>query len=102
MDTTPPEILITNPTSGTTYKTTSKTINISGNASDSTSEINNVVWSTGKGEDETESKTISWNISNIDLIEGDNEITIKATDSVGNTGMTTITITYAAGNNPPR
>ena len=101
VDTTPPEILITNPTSDTTYKTTSKTINISGNASDSTSEINNVVWSTGKGRDETEGKTISWSISNVDLIEGDNAITIKATDSVGNTGMTTITITYAAGNNPP-
>ena len=101
VDTTPPEILITNPTSDTTYKITSKTITISGSASDITSEINNVVWSTGKGRDETESKTISWSISNVDLIEGDNEITIKATDSVGNTGMATITITYAAGNNPP-
>lgn len=101
VDTTPPEIMITNPTSDTTYKTTSKTINISGNASDSTSEINNVVWSTGNGKDEVESKTISWSISNVDLIEGDNEITIKVTDSVGNTGMTKITITYAAGNNPP-
>ena len=101
VDTTPPEIMITNPTSDTTYKTTSKTINISGNASDSTSEINNVVWSTSKGEDETESKTISWNISNVDLLEGDNVITIKATDSLGNTGTATITITYAAGNNPP-
>ena len=101
VDTTPPEILITNPTSDTTYKTTSKTITISGSASDITSEINNVVWSTGKGRDETESKTISWSISNVALIEGDNEITIKATDSVGNTGMTTITITYAADNNPP-
>ena len=28
-------------------------------------------------------------------------ITIKATDSLGNTGTATITITYAAGNNPP-
>lgn len=101
VDTTPPTITIANPTSGSTYKTTSKTINISGSASDSTSEINNVVWHTGKGEDETESKTISWTISNVDLLEGDNVITIKATDSLGNTGTATITITYAAGNNPP-
>src|SRR3989339_1569450 len=101
VDTTPPTITIANPTSGSTYKTTRKAINISGSASDSTSEINNVVWITSKGEDETESKTISWNISNIDLLEGDNEITIKATDSLGNTGTATITITYAAGNNPP-
>ena len=102
VDTTPPTITIANPTSGSTYKTTRKAINISGSASDSTSEINNVVWSTSKGEDEMENKTISWNISNIDLLEGDNVITIKATDSVGNTGMATITITYTAGNNPPR
>ena len=81
VDTTPPTITIANPTSGSTYKTTSKTINISGIASDSTSEINNVVWSTNKGKDEKESKTISWNISNVDLLEGDNVITIKATDS---------------------
>jgi len=101
VDTTPPTITIANPTSGSTYKTTSKTINIGGSASDSTSEINNVVWSTGKGKDEMESKTISWNISNADLLEGDNVITIKATDSLGNTGTATITITYAAGNNPP-
>src|SRR3990172_3620099 len=90
VDTTPPAITITNPTSGSTFKTTSKTINISGNASDSTSEINNVVWSTSKGEDETESKTISWNISNVDLLEGDNVITTKATDSLGNTRTATI------------
>lgn len=101
VDTTPPTITIANPTSGSTYKTTSKTINIGGSASDSTSEINNVVWSTSKGKDEKESKTISWNISNADLLEGDNVITIKATDSLGNTGTATITITYAAGNNPP-
>ncbi|HHT9114492.1 MAG: hypothetical protein HZA47_03230 [Planctomycetes bacterium] len=101
VDTTPPTITIANPTSGSTYKTTSKTINISGIASDSTSEINNVVWSTGKGKDEMESKTISWTISNVDLLEGDNVITVKATDSLGNTGTATITITYAVGNNPP-
>ena len=101
VDTTPPTITIANPTSGSTYKTTSKTINIGGSASDSTSEINNVVWITSKGKDEKESKTISWNISNADLLEGDNVITIKATDSLGNTGTATITITYAAGNNPP-
>ena len=100
VDTTPPAITIANPTSVSTYKTTSKTINISGSASDSTSEINNVVWSTNQGKDEMESKTISWAISNVDLLEGDNVITIKATDSVGNTGTATITIIYTAGNNP--
>ncbi|MDO8139978.1 MAG: carboxypeptidase regulatory-like domain-containing protein, partial [Candidatus Brocadiales bacterium] len=101
VDTTPPEITFTDPTSGTTYKTTSKMINLGGIASDSTSEVHNVVWSTRTGEDKMDDKTIRWNISNIDLIEGDNVITVKAEDSLGNTGIATITITRAEGNNPP-
>ncbi|HHT9138557.1 MAG TPA: carboxypeptidase regulatory-like domain-containing protein [Candidatus Wunengus sp. YC60] len=101
VDTTPPEITITDPTSDTTYKTTSKTINLSGSALDTTSEIHNVVWSTRTGEDKMDDKTIRWNISNIDLIEGDNVITVKAADSLGNTGIATITITRSEGNNPP-
>jgi hypothetical protein len=101
VDTTPPEITITDPASDTTYKTSSKMINLGGIASDSTSEVHNVVWSTSTGEDKMDGKTIRWNISNIDLIEGDNVITVKAMDTMGNTGIATITITCAAGTNPP-
>ncbi|MBI2469781.1 MAG: carboxypeptidase regulatory-like domain-containing protein [Planctomycetes bacterium] len=102
VDTTPPEITITNPTSDTTFKTTSKTITIGGSASDSTSEVHNVVWSASTGEDKMEGKTIRWNISNINLTEGDNIITVKAADALGNTGIATITITRAEGTaNPP-
>jgi len=101
IDTTPPTITIINPTSDQTYATTSGTISISGSASDDINEINSVVWSNNRGRIETERKTIGWTISNIDLLMGDNVITVKATDSVGNTGMATITITYAEANNPP-
>lgn len=101
VDITPPIITITNPTSDQTYTTTNGAITISGNASDDINEITSVVWSNNRGRSETERKTIEWTISNINLLMGDNVITIKATDSVGNTGIATITITYAEANNPP-
>lgn len=101
VDITPPIITITNPTSDQTYTTATGTITISGSASDDINEITSVVWSNNRERSETERKTVGWTISNIDLLKGDNVITVKATDSVGNTGMATITITYAEVNNPP-
>ena len=102
VDTTPPTITITNPTSNPTYSTTSGTISISGSASDGLNEITSVVWSNSRGRSQTDKKAVGWTISNIDLMKGDNVITVKAADSVGNTGTSTITITYAAGDNPPK
>ncbi|MEP9412403.1 MAG: carboxypeptidase regulatory-like domain-containing protein [Candidatus Brocadia sp.] len=101
VDTTPPTITVTNPTSDLTYTTTSRTISISGNASDDVNEITSVVWSNNRGRIETERKTIGWTIPDIDLAEGDNVITVAATDSAGNTGTTTITITCEEANNIP-
>ncbi|MFN3533454.1 MAG: carboxypeptidase regulatory-like domain-containing protein [Candidatus Brocadia sp.] len=101
VDTTPPTITITNPTSDQTFTTTNGTITISGSASDDINEITSVVWSDSKETNKTERKVIGWTIPNIDLVKGENVITVKATDSVGNTGLATITITYAEVNNPP-
>jgi hypothetical protein len=101
VDATPPTITITNPTSDTTYTTTNGMISISGSASDNTSEIHGVVWINKRTKSETERKTIGWTIPDVDLLEGDNEIVVKATDSAGNVGITTITITYIAGDNTP-
>jgi hypothetical protein len=101
VDTTPPTITITNPTSDQTYTTTNGTITISGNASDDINEITSVAWSNNKETNKTGRKIIGWTIPNIGLVKGDNVITIKATDSVGNTGLATITITYAEVNHPP-
>ncbi len=101
VDTTPPVITILNPTSDQTFTTTSGTMSISGSASDDISEISSVVWVNDREISKTERKTIGWTIPDIDLVKGDNVITVKATDRVGNTGMATITITYAEANNPP-
>lgn len=101
VDTTPPAITVTNPTSEHTYTTTSGTISISGSASDDVNEITSVVWNNNRGRSETERKTIEWTIPAIALAKGDNVITLAATDSVGNTGTATITITYAEASNLP-
>lgn len=101
VDTTPPTITITGPTSDRTYTTTSGTISIRGSASDDINEITSIVWSNSQEKRKTERKTVSWTIPNIDLVKGDNVITVTAADSVGNAGTATITITYAEANNPP-
>lgn len=101
VDTTPPALTISDPTSDPLYMTTSKTISISGSASDDVNEIKSIVWSSDTARGEKDRKTVGWTISNIELLEGDNVITVKAMDSVGNMGIATITVTYAAGNYPP-
>lgn len=102
VDTTPPIITITNPTSDQTYTTKSDTVSISGSASDDINEISSVVWIHDKETSRTERKTIGWTVPNIDLVKGENVITVKATDSVGNTGTATITITYAEADTTPK
>ncbi len=101
VDTTPPAITVTSPTTDQTYTTANGTITISGSASDDINEITAIAWSNTGGRNETERKTIEWAIPNIKLEKGDNVITVTAMDSVGNTGIATITITYAEANNPP-
>ncbi|MDN3513830.1 MAG: carboxypeptidase regulatory-like domain-containing protein [Candidatus Brocadia sp.] len=101
VDTTPPTITIADPTSDQTYTTTSGTISISGSASDDINEITSIVWINNEERSKTERKTIGWTIPNIDLVKGDNVITVTAADSMGNAGTTTITITYAEANNSP-
>ncbi len=96
VDETPPTIAITDPTSDSTYTTTNSTISIGGNASDNTSEIQGIVWSNSRAVSETERKTADWIIPDINLLEGDNVITVKVMDSAGNVGITTITIIYVA------
>lgn len=101
VDTTPPIITIEDPTPDQTYTTTSESISISGYASDDLHEISGVVWTNSRGRSDTERKTIDWIIPHIDLSKGDNVITVKATDSLGNTGRAMITIIYTTDNNAP-
>ncbi|MCF6156399.1 MAG: hypothetical protein E3K36_14420 [Candidatus Brocadia sp.] len=102
VDTTPPTITITNPTSDQIYTTKSDVVSISGSASDDIHEISSVVWIHDKETSRTERRTIGWTVPNIVLAKGENVITVKATDHVGNTGTATITITYAEADTIPK
>lgn len=101
VDTTPPAITITNPTSDQAYTTANGTISLSGSASDNLNEINSVLWTNSRRRSDRERHAIDWTIPDIDLSKGENIITIKAIDSVGNTGIAKITITYSADNTAP-
>ena len=84
IDTTPPNLTITSPANGTTVST--PTITIAGTASDESGIANvtvNGILATG---------TTSWS-TEVTLIEGENTITVVATDTVGNNVNKTITIT---------
>ena len=85
IDTTPPTLTITSPANGTTVNTS--TITIMGTASDE-SGITNVtvdgILATG---------TTDWS-AEVTLTEGENMITVVATDTAGNTATGTITVRY--------
>jgi len=92
LDTTAPIVTITSPTSSDTYTTTSSPLSLSGSASDSSSGISSVTWANSKGGSGATSGTTNWSISNMSLSNGDNLITVTATDNAGNPGKDTITV----------
>ena len=93
-DTTAPTVSISSPTSETTYSTTSSTLSLSGSASDDTT-LYSVTWSSDKGGSGTATLTEkTWTISNISLTQGDNLITVTASDSSANSSSDSLTVTY--------
>ncbi|OOP57492.1 MAG: hypothetical protein AYP45_03110 [Candidatus Brocadia carolinensis] len=99
LDTIVPTISITSPTSNATYSTTSSTISLGGNASDATSGVSVITWSSNRGGSGTASGTTSWSIASIALSSGSNIITVTVTDKAGNNDTDTITVTYSNSNN---
>ncbi|MCF6147594.1 MAG: hypothetical protein E3K37_02940 [Candidatus Kuenenia sp.] len=96
LDATAPTVSITSPTPDATYSTTSSAIDLGGSALDSTSGVSSVAWSnSATGSSGTASGTTNWSVSNINLSEGSNSITITATDNAGNTATDSITVTYS-------
>ncbi len=92
-DTEDPVVSITSPTTGQTYETDSSPITIGGTATDNVG-IAIVSWSnTATAGSGTASGTDSWTAT-IGLAEGENNITVTATDSAGNTGTDNITVIY--------
>ncbi len=91
---TPPTIAITSPTSGSTYSTSSSTINLGGTAG-ANDGIAKVTWSNSQaGNSGTASGTTSWTANSISLNSGANVITVTAYDNAGNTSTATLTVTY--------
>ena len=99
-DTIAPAIAVTYPTSGANYETNVSTLDISGSASDNVG-VTSVTWfSSGSGSG-TAINTENWSISNIELVEGKNIITIWAKDAAGNENGATLTVTYTPSQPTP-
>jgi hypothetical protein len=90
-DSTPPEIFIEMPFSGTYYETNESYVTISGHASDNVA-VSEVSWNRERGEGGTASGTENWEIPMIRIKPKLNTITITATDTAGNSTSKTINI----------
>lgn len=90
-DTIPPSVLITSPTSGQTF--TTSTITVSGTASDNVA-VSMVQVRVGGGSWATASGTTSWS-AQVTLSSGQNTIYVGATDTSGNpSSEASVTVTY--------
>ncbi|GEM_PF-1945580 len=93
----PPSVTITNPTSNSTYSTSDATITIAGNALDDNG-INSITWSSNRGGSGSATNSsgdwTGWSINGITLQQGENVITITATDTNNQSATDTITVTY--------
>ncbi|MDY6951849.1 MAG: DNRLRE domain-containing protein [Thermodesulfobacteriota bacterium] len=92
-DTTDPLVNITQPTSGDTHSTDQNSTAVEGTASDNIG-VTTVTWVNNRGGNGTATGTADWTVSNIQLQEGDNIISVTAHDAAGNTGTDTLTVDY--------
>ena len=92
-DTQSPTVAIISPTSAESYETNISSIDISGGASDNVG-ISQVIWANSNGGSGTAIGTDSWSVSGLLLAEGENLITVTATDDAGNQGIGTLTVSY--------
>lgn len=97
LDTTPPVVTITGPTSAATYATSASTISLSGTASDAVG-VTQVRWVNNRGGSGTATGTTSWSVGAIALQPGSTVITVTARDAAGNTSSDVLTVTV---NGPP-
>ncbi|HHT9105979.1 MAG TPA: beta strand repeat-containing protein [Candidatus Wujingus californicus] len=95
LDTVLPTVTITSPTSNDTYTTTGSFVALGGSATDETSGIASVTWSSDQDGSGSAFGTTSWLTAAIPLSsENENTITVTATDNAGNLGTDTITVTF--------
>ncbi len=95
-DTVPPTVTITSPSSPS-YTASSSTVSLQGNASDNVG-VTRVTWSNSQGGGSgTASGGATWNADNIGLFNGTNTITVTVYDAAGNTGTSSLVVTYSNG-----
>jgi hypothetical protein len=87
-----PVVAIQVPTSEISYVTTEAQITLSGLASDDGT-LTLVAWATDRGYSGTASGLDDWTAANVPLEEGDNVITVSATDDDGDIGNDQLTVT---------
>lgn len=95
-DTTAPTIVLSQPTTGTSYTANTSSVTIAGTASDNVA-LSQVAWANnlgGSGSVAAGGSSASLNFA-VSLASGINVITITATDSSGNTTQRQLTVTYA-------
>ena len=91
-DTDPPSVTVTTPTSSSTYSTNRDSLVVAGVSSDNVG-VTGLTWTNSAGGSGTCSGTIAWNAV-LPLSEGDNVITVTASDEAGNQASDVITVTY--------
>jgi hypothetical protein len=92
-DTTRPAVTITTPTRSASYVTATSVLTVGGTASDNVG-VAQVTWSNDRGGTGTATGTTSWKAAGIVLLPGTNVITVTARDAAGNSGSSTLTVTY--------
>jgi len=93
LDSAAPVVTITSPTTGDTYANLFSTVMLAGSASDDVG-VASVSWSNDRGGAGVASGTSNWSVASVPLQEGDNVITVAATDGRGNVATDVLTVTY--------
>jgi hypothetical protein len=94
-DTTAPVVTIAQPTSASTFASTTPTLNVSGSSSDAVG-VTQVTWANNRGGNGNATGTASWTVNSVPLQSGSNVITITARDAAGNASTKSLTVDYAA------
>jgi len=92
-DNEPPAISIISPTTNISYLSTEQTITITGIATDN-SAISKVEWKKDVGAFAASTGTTDWEVSDVQLVNGDNVFTFVAYDGANNTDSVNLVVTY--------
>ncbi len=101
LDNVNPTISITSPTGDATYSLTdtNNVLSVSGTSNDNVS-VSSVTYSVNTGDAGNAVGTSTWS-ANVSLAEGENIITVTATDSTGNTSTDVLTVDYSVPDTTP-